>query len=173
MNLSYTHGISWFICSVDFRSHNNSECLIWDQSKSLELNDLIAKLLSGLLSSTNHKSLKYLCFSYLYCDMTPQRRRSAVRETQQRRPVLDNGSLDTCPQQLMGLWKPEPCYEINIRFYGDVDSRRPTWYGTRSRVNGQATNVLHGYQRLYKRPCREERRDSSLVIRPSWFISHS
>jgi hypothetical protein len=45
----------------------------------------------------------------------------------------------------------------------DVDSWRPTWYRTRSRVNGQATNVLHVYRRLYKRLCREERIRSSHV----------
>jgi hypothetical protein len=34
------------------------------------------------------------------------------------------------------------------------------------RVSGHATDVLHGYQRLYKQPCREERMESSFVIRP-------
>jgi hypothetical protein len=93
--------------------------------------------------------------------MTPERRKCAVREALQRRPLLDNGSLDTRPQQ-----RAKRCYEINIRFYGDVDSWRSIWYGTRSRVNGQATNVLHGYRRLYKRPCREARINSSFIIPP-------
>jgi hypothetical protein len=70
--------------------------------------------------------------------------------------LLDNGSLDTCPQQGIGLSKLEGCYENNSCFYGDVDSWRPTWYGTLSRGKGQVTNVLHGYRRTYKRPCREE-----------------
>jgi hypothetical protein len=53
--------------------------------------------------------------------MTPERRKCAVREASQRRPMLDNGSLDTCPQQRIGLLKPERYYEINTHFYGDVD----------------------------------------------------
>lgn len=167
MNLSYTRCISWLLFSVDLSSHNNSECFILDLSKCLELNDLIAKFLIGLLSSTKHKSLKYLFFSYLHCDMTPERRKCAVRETPQRCPMLDNGSLDTCPQKRIGLWNPERCYEINTRFCVHVESRKSTWYGMSFRVNGGATNVLHGYRSLYQRPCREERRDSSSVIRPS------
>jgi hypothetical protein len=48
--------------------------------------------------------------------MTPARRKCAVRETPQRRQLLDNDSLDTFPQQGIGLWKPERCYEINTLF---------------------------------------------------------
>jgi hypothetical protein len=32
------------------------------------------------------------------------------------RPMLDNGSLGTFPQQRIGLWKSKRCHEINIRF---------------------------------------------------------
>jgi hypothetical protein len=35
----------------------------------------------------------------MYCDMTPESQKCAVRETPQRRPLLDNGSLGTLPQQ--------------------------------------------------------------------------
>jgi hypothetical protein len=55
-----------------------------------------------------HKSLN--------CDMTPERRKCAVREAPQRRPLLDNDSLGTCPQQRTGLWKPKRCCEINTCF---------------------------------------------------------
>jgi hypothetical protein len=48
--------------------------------------------------------------------MTPERRKCAVREAPQRRPLLDNGSIDIFPQQRIGLWKPERCYEISTRF---------------------------------------------------------
>jgi hypothetical protein len=47
--------------------------------------------------------------------MTPERRKYAVKEAPQRRPLLDNGSLDTFSQQRIGLWKPERYYEINTR----------------------------------------------------------
>jgi hypothetical protein len=46
----------------------------------------------------------------------PERRKCAVREAPQRRPLLDNGSLGTFPKQRKGLWKPKRCYEINTRF---------------------------------------------------------
>jgi hypothetical protein len=35
----------------------------------------------------------------LYCDMTSERLKCAVREAPQRRPLLDNSSLNTFPQQ--------------------------------------------------------------------------
>jgi hypothetical protein len=41
-------------------------------------------------------------FQYMniyYCDMTPERRKCAVREAPQRRPLLDNGSLGAFHQQ--------------------------------------------------------------------------
>lgn len=37
--------------------------------------------------------------------MTPERRRCAGRETQQKRQLLDNGSPDTFPQQRIDSWK--------------------------------------------------------------------
>jgi hypothetical protein len=40
--------------------------------------------------------------------------------------LIDNGSLGTFPQQRIGLWRPKRCYEINTRFYVDVDSWSPT-----------------------------------------------
>jgi hypothetical protein len=40
---------------------------------------------------------------YIYCDMTPERRKCAVGEALQRRPLLDNGSLGTFPRQRIGL----------------------------------------------------------------------
>jgi hypothetical protein len=91
-----------------------------------------------------------------YTVTTPERRNCAVREAPRRRQLLDDGSLDTFPHQRIGLWKPERCYEINTRSYGDVDSWKPTRHRTLSRVNGQVTNALHGYRKLYKRPCREK-----------------
>jgi hypothetical protein len=51
--------------------------------------------------------------------MTPELWKCAVREAPQRRPLLDNGSLGTFPQQRLGLWKPKRCYEINRRFRGN------------------------------------------------------
>jgi hypothetical protein len=66
-----------------------------------------------------------------YCDTTPERRKCAVREALQRRQLLNNGSLGTYPRERIGLWKPKRYYEINTRFYGDVDSWRQTWYGMR------------------------------------------
>jgi hypothetical protein len=75
--------------------------------------------------------------------MTPERWKCAVTEALQRCPLLD-----TCLQQQKGLWKSERCYEINKRFYGDVDSWRMTWNRTHTHVNGQATDVLHGYWKL-------------------------
>jgi hypothetical protein len=63
----------------------------------------------------------------MYCDMTPERRKCAARETLQRRYLLDNGSLGTFPQQRRDLRKPKRCYENNTRFYEDVGSWRPTW----------------------------------------------
>jgi hypothetical protein len=50
-----------------------------------------------------------------YCDMMPESRNS---------PLLGNGSPGTYSRQ----WR---CYEIDTRFYGDADSWRQTWYGTR------------------------------------------
>jgi hypothetical protein len=53
---------------------------------------------------------------YTYYDMTPERRKCAVREAPQRRPLLDNDSLCMFQQQRIGLWEPKRCYEINTRF---------------------------------------------------------
>jgi hypothetical protein len=49
----------------------------------------------------------------------PEGRKCAVREAPQRRPLLDNGSLDTFTQQRIYLLKPEFCYEINTRFHSN------------------------------------------------------
>jgi hypothetical protein len=68
-----------------------------------------------------------------YCDMTPERWKRAVREAPQKCPLLDNGTPGTSPQQRVSPLKPDRCYEIN----------------TRSRVNVQITNALHGYLKLY------------------------
>jgi hypothetical protein len=63
--------------------------------------------------------------------MTPERRKCAVREALQRRPLLDNGSLSTFPQQRVGLWKPKRCYGFN------TCSRRKGWTGdNRGAVGG-------------------------------------
>jgi hypothetical protein len=74
----------------------------------------------------------YECTVCMYCDMTPEHWKCAVRKAPHRRPLLDNGSLGTFPEQWIGLWKPGPCCEINTLF----------------RVNGQAANVLLGYRKL-------------------------
>jgi hypothetical protein len=78
--------------------------------------------------------------------MTPERRKCAVRKAPQRRPVLDNRSLGAFQQERIDLWKPKRCYEINTRFYGDVDSWRPTWDGTRflSTEKQQTFSVVTG-----------------------------
>jgi hypothetical protein len=72
------------------------------------------------LSRKSIKTLRIVCcchyYDHYYCGMTPERRKCAVRDSPQRRPLLDNVSLDTLPQQWIGIWKPESCYEINIRF---------------------------------------------------------
>jgi hypothetical protein len=57
-----------------------------------------------------------MCCYPEYCDMTPERRKCAIREAPQRRLLLDNASLGTFPQQRIGLWKPKRCYEINACF---------------------------------------------------------
>jgi hypothetical protein len=57
----------------------------------------------------------------LYCDMMPERRKCAVRETPQRRPLLDNGSLNTFPQQRIGTVIEELLeVVISIRFFPKV-----------------------------------------------------
>jgi hypothetical protein len=66
----------------------------------------------------------------LYCDITAECRNCAIRKALHRCPLLGNGWLGTFPHQRIGLWKPKRCYEINTRFYGDVDSWRLSWYGT-------------------------------------------
>jgi hypothetical protein len=38
----------------------------------------------------------------MYCDMTPERRKCAVRGAPQKRQLLDNGSIGTFALQRMG-----------------------------------------------------------------------
>jgi hypothetical protein len=45
-----------------------------------------------------------------------ERRKRAVRRAQQRRPLLDNGLLETFTQQRICLCKPERFSEIATRF---------------------------------------------------------
>jgi hypothetical protein len=52
----------------------------------------------------------------MYLDMTPERRKCAVRQVLQGHPLLDNGSIGTFPQQRIGFWKPKRYYKINTRF---------------------------------------------------------
>jgi hypothetical protein len=68
---------------------------------------------------------------HAYCDMTPECRKCEVREAPQWRSLLDNGLLDTFPQQWIGLWKLERCYEINkcFRSNGKAHNNRVTVEG--------------------------------------------
>jgi hypothetical protein len=50
----------------------------------------------------------------IYCNMTPERRKYAVREASQRRPLLDNGCLGTFPQQRIGTRIIEEMMEMVI-----------------------------------------------------------
>jgi hypothetical protein len=76
--------------------------------------------------------------------MTPERRKCAIKEALQRRPLLDNGSLGMFPRQRIDLYKPKRCMEMWIP--GDRLGTERVF-----RLKGQATNVLLGHGTLYKR----------------------
>jgi hypothetical protein len=63
------------------------------------------------------------------------------------KPSLDAGRMFPRIRKLevVNSWKPERFCEINIRCHGDVDSWRLTSYRMCFHVNGQATNIFHGY----------------------------
>jgi hypothetical protein len=88
--------------------------------------------------------------------MRPECRKCVVREAPQRCPLPDNGSLGTFPQQQVGLLKPSIATKLKhvsmeMWIQGDRHYMQRVF-----RVNGQATNVLLVYRRLFKRSCRAE-----------------
>jgi hypothetical protein len=84
-----------------------------------------------------------------YCDMTPERRKCGVRETQERRPLLDNDSLGTFPHQRIGLQKTKHRYGISIRFRSNGKTRNDVNYwrwwsvfGSSRSYKGRTSNWL-------------------------------
>jgi hypothetical protein len=78
--------------------------------------------------------------------MTPERRKRAVREAPQSRPLLDNGSLGTFPQQRISLWKAKRCYETNTRFRSNgwaQDNRGTVGDGNLYSVRPEVTKGRH------------------------------
>jgi hypothetical protein len=102
-------------CSSTYQPHSLRQCSQPWHCKYISFSRYTAvhsKNLSKFGNSSLHIMQVYgghdpviLIMMYLYCDMTSERRKFAVREAPQRRPLWDNDSVNAFPKLRSQQWK--------------------------------------------------------------------